>query len=278
MNFIMKKSEKMNPDSVKSLKEFRQKQIETNKKLHIIFLIMIGIVNICFLYFIITYKKKISEINLKSNKTLSNISKDTNYLSNQENLISHKLVNIFSISNDLIGNYHFSFLIESSEEVQMIKNFIKEYIRIDKQSLFFAYQGKSDTDDIDTILDILYYYPNMLMIIGTKDENRFGYYFGNPLIPDKSGIFESYNNTCFIFSFQTKEKYKCLNNGKMLEMNKNNLFNIGNGDIIINYNFLSKGGVINYPFKSFDIPDHENNVFTKENGEFEIRDIEIFVF
>ena len=39
---------------------------------------------------------------------------------------------------------------------------------------------------------------------------------------------------------------------------------------------MINGGIINFPFKSFDIYGIKNNVFTEYNGEFEIYDIEIF--
>ena len=74
------------------------------------------------------------------------------------------------------------------------------------------------------------------------------------------------------------EKYDCLNNRETFAVNKNSLFNIGEGDIIINYNFLTNGGIINFPFKSFDIPRNFQNLFTNKNkGEFEIKDIEIYL-
>ena len=74
------------------------------------------------------------------------------------------------------------------------------------------------------------------------------------------------------FPFKNKEKYDCLNKGHtMLEVNKKTLFNIGSGDIIINYNFLKNGGIINSTFQSFDVPNDYNNIFTKENGYFEIQ-------
>ena len=120
----MKKEEKMDPNSVKSLKEFRQKQIKANIKLHIIFLIMVGIVNICLVYFIIIYKNKISEITLKSNQRTSIIKQNTQEISINQNTIFHKLVNIFAISMNIYGNIHFSMLFETSDEVQMVKNFI----------------------------------------------------------------------------------------------------------------------------------------------------------
>ena len=55
---------------------------------------------------------------------------------------------------------------------------------------------------------------------------------------------------------------------------------IGDGDIIIKKNYYSneESGVINYPFKSFDISTINNNIFTDKNGAFPVRGVEIFSF
>ena len=272
----MKIKDRMNPESIKSLKEFRQKQIQSNIKYHIAFLIMIATINLCLLFFIITYKNKISEINEKSNQSTSLIKRNKQDILQNQNSIYHKLVNIFSISMNMFGNPHFSFLFEKSEEVSMAKNFIADYAKINNPNLLLIYQSRSDSDDSKTLLHLIDFYPSILILVGTKDRKRFGYYYGNEIKPNKDGFFESDNSSCFIFSFQSKEKFNCLNNGNiMLEINKKYLFNIGNGDIIIHYNFLSNGGIINYQFKSFDIPDN-NNIFTKESGVIEIKEIEIY--
>lgn len=39
----------------------------------------------------------------------------------------------------------------------------------------------------------------------------------------------------------------------------------------------NKLGVINYPFKSFDISTINENIFSKKNGEIKINAIEIFI-
>jgi hypothetical protein len=273
----MKIKEKMNPESIKSLKEFRQKQIQSNIKYHIAFLIMIVTVNLCLLYFIILYKNKISEINLKSDQRTSLIKQNQKNISQNQTSIDHKLVNLFANSMNMFGNAHFSLIFEKSEEVRMVKNFITDYTKIAEPYLYLAYQGNNDSDETRILLYLICHYPSLLMLIGTKDGNRFGYYYGDRIVPNKKGFFESNDDSCFIFSFQSKEKYNCLKAGeKLLEINKNSLFNIGNGDIIINYNFMTNGGMVNYPFKSFDIADDHNNTFTKENGDFEIQDIEIY--
>ena len=272
----MKKNENINPDSKIALKEFHQKQIMTNIKLHIFFLSMISIINICLLNFIIMYKKQISEIKDKSNQRTLSIKYSQKNISYQQNSIDHKLVNILSISSNSYGNFHFSLLFEKSEEVNMIKKFISDFTKIENPTMLLAYQGSTDSDNSLVLLDIINYFQNTLFIIGTKDGNKFGFFFEKMISPNNLGYFESDSNRCFIISFKNKEKYECLQNQKTFEINKNSLFNIGDGDIIIKHNFLTNDGIINFPFKSFDTNGIKENVFTKYNGEFEISDIEIY--
>lgn len=63
----------------------------------------------------------------------------------------------------------------------------------------------------------------------------------------------------------------------MLEVNKDILFNIGNGVMGIGHNFMINGGNINFPFKSFDIDETKDSIFNKLNGHFEIQEMEIFI-
>ena len=57
----------INQESIKSLKEYNKKEVESNIKLHKVFLSMIILVNIILVIFIIIYKLKISSIKSKSN-------------------------------------------------------------------------------------------------------------------------------------------------------------------------------------------------------------------
>ena len=272
----MDKKENMNPESIKSLKEFNKKQIKINIRIHLAFLFMIIIINICLFYFIIMFQKQISEIKLKSSERKSSINQDQNKILTQQNSIDHKLVNIFAISLNIYGNSHFSMIFEKSEEVEMVKNLIIDYKNIENPELFLFYQGMNDSDDSLLLLNIINYWSNILIVIESSDGNKLGFFFEESISPNNIGYFESESNGCFIISFSNKAKYDCLNKGINFEVNKNSLFNIGNGDIIINHNFLADGGIINFPFKSFDISGIKNNVFTEYNGEFEIYDIEIF--
>ena len=69
------------------------------------------------------------------------------------------------------------------------------------------------------------------------------------------------------------KEYPC---NEIFILNNESLLDIGNGDIIINHEFKSNGGIINYPFKSFTIPENDNE-FNKLKGKFEIKDIEIYI-
>ena len=273
----MKKNESMNDESVQSLRKFNLKQIQSNIRLHIIFLLIVIIVNICLIVFIIIYKNKISQINLKSSKRHKIIDESKKNIAIFTNTIEHKIVNIFAISMNTYGNLHFSMLFDKSEEVKMAKKFVHDFTQINEPKMILLYQGINDSDDTDVILSLINYFPNILMIIGARNGNKFGFFFQETISLNSKKSFDSYSKNCFIFSFITKKIYNCIGKGKNIEINKNNLFNIGDGDIVINYNFRTNGGIINFPFKSFEIPKNDENAFIGMNGEFQILDIELYV-
>ena len=272
----MKKNESMNKESVQSLRKFNLKQIQSNIRLHIIFLSIVIIVNICLIVFIIIYKNKISQIKLKSSKRHKIIDEGKKNITTFTNTIEHKIVNIFAISMNTYGNLHFSMLFDKSEEVKMAKKFVQEFTQIDEPTMILLYQGINDSDKTNVILSLISSFPNLLMIIGVRNGNKFGFFFQETIILNSKKSFDSYSKKCFIFSFVTKQMYNCIGKGKKIEINKNNLFNIGDGDIVINYNFRTNGGIINFPFKSFEIPKNDENAFIGQNGEFQILDIELY--
>jgi len=268
----------MNLQSIKPLKDLQKHQIHSNIKLHKICLLTIIIIDIILIIFIIAFKSKICKIKLKSNINKLPISwKKINYLSKIDDFINHKLVNIFAISMNSIGNFHFSLIFDNSEEVKMVKKMVKPYKSKEYPYLLLIYQGNIDNDESSIIFELINYYKNTLTIIKTKSEEKFGFFFDQAIIPNKDGFFESNTHNCFIFSFQEKERYYCKITNKTFEVNKQTLFNIGNGDIEINHNFHKYGGKINFPFKSFFIPENKGDIFKKINGHFDIKDIEIYV-
>ena len=273
---MKEENENMNPESIKSIKEFREKQIQTNIKIHIFVLAMIIFINICFIIFIISYKYKIRQITSRTQRSSSRISQGTHYLSSLENNLLHKVVNVFAMSANAYGNIHFSFLFEHSEEVQSVKNSINFYSKFQKPYLHLIYESNIDGDKSSVILNLIKYWANIFLIIGSKSGEKFGFFFQESVYPSKRGIFYSKENKCFLYSFKKTKEYPCNNDEISFIFNYNNFLNIGNGDIIINREFKTNGGLINFPFKKFYISEKDIE-FEKLNGKFDIKDIEIYL-
>jgi len=263
----------LNPESIKSLKEFNKKLVESNIKLHKVFLSMIIIVNIILVVFIIMYKIKISLIKSKSDINSLTLRDKSDYITSVYDSIHHKLTNILAISMNTYGNFHFSMIFENSNEVNFVKEIIGYKIPF---SLLLIYQEQSDSDDSQILLDIINNFSDVLILIETKNGEKFGFFFKDEIYPNEDGYFESDSDKCFLFSIGSKEKYNCGLYANF-EVNKDTLFNIGKGDIEIEHNFMTNGGSINFPFKSFHVNENKNSIFQKLNGHFEIQEMEIYI-
>jgi hypothetical protein len=279
---MIKNNEKMNPESIKSLKEFNKKQVQSNIKIHKIFLSMIIIINISLFGFIFMYKSKILDIKSKLEIHTSKIRENEKYISSLNNMYSHRLVNIFSISINFFGNYHFSLIFDTSEEVKNTKNFISSFTKIENPSLELIYQGIYDGDDTEKIMFLIGYLSRILIIVETRNGKKFGFFFNDMIDYEENMEYEYFNsesNNCFLFSLNFNEKYNCNSKGKTtFEINGLGLFNIGNEDIIISHDFNTDGGRINFPFESFDIKESDlgYGMFKNLVNQFDIFDIEIY--
>ena len=279
---MIKKNEKMSPESIKSLKEFNKKQIQSNITLHKIFLSMIIIINIFLIGFIFIYKSKISEIKSKFETHSLKLKENEKYISSLDNINSHKLVNIFAISFNFLGNYHFSLIFDKSEEVKYIKDLISSFIKIENPLIDLIYQGIYDGYDFEDVLLLIKYSIHTLIVLETGNGEKFGFFFNEFIDYEEDEgykYFISESNNCFLFSLNYKEKYNCNSKGKItFEINGLGLFNIGNEDIIIRHDFKSDGGMINFPFKTFDIKQSDlgYGMFKNLTNYFDIFDIEIY--
>ena len=240
------------------------------------FLLIIICINICLLIFIISFKIKLNELNSKTKKSSSNLSQNRHYLTSLKISLSHKVVNILAVSSNSLGNMHFSFLFENSDEVQSIKNSIILYTKFEMPYLHLIYGSNIDSDNSSVILNLIRYWPNLLFIVGSQSGVKFGFFLQESIYLNKLGIFKSNVNRCFIYSFMHKKEFTCNEKDVCISVNDEELINIGNGDIIINHRFKTNGGIINFPFKSFNIPEADIE-FDKLNGKFEIKDIEIYI-
>ena len=285
---LNKKPNNMNEQSINSLKDFRQKQISTNIKYHKIFILLLIIIITGLSVFIIFYKSKINSLKLKNTSYHSQLNLADKSISNKNNILMHKLVNI-----DSLHKYGFplrySFIFETSDEFNTIKNIIYDYIKevlkldvpIESRNVFLLYQGLTDEDE--SFMDKISYHWNLAIFIETSDKKKFGIFFADLIAPkqkNKHQEFESNNTLIFLYSFETKKKYNYIGNGKkVFRLNMDGkMINIGNDEIIIYQDYFQNGGEINFPLKSFDLSTINNNVFTGKNGKFDIQNIEVFFF
>ena len=283
----MIKNKNINEESAKAMKEFREKQIQSNIKLHIIFFALIMLLNIGLFIFIIIYKSKISEIKSKTNKNSSSISNDKDSISQNRNEIDHKIINI--LANGFGGFFHFSFIFETKKEIDNVKNCIVEFYKQknmnldkDKFTMVFKYQGMADGDSFSSLKGRIDNSYHTFIFIESENNMRFGFYIEDIILFDKKNRYIDKENNCFIMSFQKEGIFNCIGKKNKLELKNDNegMIVIGDGDIIIKNNFYKSDetGVINYPFNSFDVSTINKNIFTDRNGVFPVRGVEIFSF
>lgn len=284
----MIKNKNINEESKKAMQEFHEKQIKTNIKLHKIFLILFLLLDFGLFYFILAYKSKISEIKKRTNKNSSSISNNKDSINQNRDDIEHKILNI--IANSLRGSYHFSFIFETKKEVDTVKNYLFEFYKtknvdINKNNINmnFNYLSLSDGDTFSVIKQVLDFSFHNFFFIESNNHMKFGIYFGGNIdFNKKKKIYSDEGNDCFIISFQKEGIFPCIGDKNKLNIEKSeNMIVIGDNDIIIKKNFMrgdENSGVINFPFKSFDVSTINSNIFTGTNGEFAIRSLEIFSF
>ena len=145
---------------------------------------------------------------------------------------------------------------------------------INKLNLLFMYSGIIDGDNFDSLKDNISFINNILMIIETKKGNKIGF-FSDDYVIIRDEEYISTDKNCFIFFFNDKKIYDFIGNENAFKVNKDKFFSIGDDDLVINNNFHEKGGIVKYPFISFDIQTDNPNIFA-ESLEFEIKDIEIY--
>ena len=274
----------INDESMNSLKDFRQKQITTNIKYHIAFIILLLMINIGLIFFIIVYKDKINTIKSKTNSYHSQLDSGDESLSKTNDILTHKLVNIASLNQ--YGLVRFSFIFETSEEFKTIQNIIYDYrkeiekraVPIEYRNTFLLFEGMIDDDK--KFIERISFFWNLAIFIETTEEKKFGIFIIDLIIPDKNQEFESSSNYIFLYSFETKQKYNYIGNGKKIfRINKDDkMIIVGDNELIVYQEYYINGGEINFPMKSFDLSTVNSNVFTEKNGKFSIKNIEVFCF
>ena len=281
---IKKNLDNISEESQNALKNFRQNQIKTNIKLHKIFLILIIIIDIGFLFFILFYKSKISTLKKLTNIHTSDIDKEDTNLGTQRISFYKKLVNIASIGS--FGRIRFSFIFDKSEDFQNMKKIIYDYKKeigdkvstVENLETQFLYEGFTDSDDYISLIDKIDYFNDIAIIIYTKDGTKFGVYHNGEISPDNKYKFDSDCKDVFLFTLDNNKIYKFKGKKNSFHLNKKIFFSLGDDELVIYNEYFLNGGYIDFPLKSFDFSTINNNILTKKNGKFEIKNIEIYRF
>ena len=195
--------------------------------------------------------------------------------------LNHKLLNIGIINRN--GTMRLSFVFEKREEFNILKNFVYEYksklmdTKIVPIKTFLLYQ--SVIDDYTTFLKRISYFDDILILIQTDNGSKFGIYVQDTVISNEDNEFESKSSNIFLYSFETQKMYEYTGYNKIsFSIKKDKLISLGEDELVINNNYYTEGGYINFPLKSFHLYNVNKNIFTGENKKFYVRNLEVFSF
>ena len=147
-----------------------------------------------------------------------------------------------------------------------------------KYRIKMLYQSSYDYFNYVDLVNLLNFRKNVLLIVNTLEDEKFGIFLDEYILFDKYGKLVSEGKKMFLFSFKHKKilKYIGKDSGIKIDDKSEIILAVGKNEIIIHNYFYSFGGCINYPLNSFEqIKGLENN-FININGNFDIKNIEIF--
>ena len=287
MKIIKNKEKNIDDNSKIAIGDYNIKKISMNIYYYKIFLGLCILSNIGLVIFIIIYQNKIQEIETltKSYSTQSK-NKEEKYNKYQTN-IDNKLTNLIAISER--RNIFFSYSFLNKSEYDLIKNFILEYhyninnINFDQNNnltykIKMIYQSASDYFSYVDLVILLNLRKNLLLIVNSLDDEKFGIFLDEKIIFDNENQLISEGKKFFLFSFSCKKMIKYIGKKSGIKINDKteSIFVVGNDEIVIYNYFYNFGGCINYPLNSFEKLENGNNNFINIKGNFDIKNLEIF--
>jgi hypothetical protein len=142
--------------------------------------------------------------------------------------------------------------------------------------MFFLYQGIVDSDDASSFMDYISYIEGIVILIQTEEGKKFGIYHKEMIEPDENKEFRSESSNVIIFSMDTKKIYKFNGKKHSISFTEDKILSLGKDELVINNEYFSNGGYIEFPLKSFDFSSVNSNVLTEGNGKFNIRNLEVY--
>ena len=218
-----------------------------------------------------------------TNSYTSKIDSEDTQLATKRTSLYRKIVNVASIGS--FAGFRFSFIFEKSEEFQNVKKIIYDYKKekgknipnFDELEVFFIYNGYTDSDQYYSFIEKLSYSDNIVIMIYTFEGEKFGIYHEGLIMPKKYK-FSSECKDVFLFTLDNNKIYKFKGKKNSLYLNKDKMLSLGDDELVIYNEYFNKGGYIDFPLKSFDFSTINNNILTKNNGKFKIRNIEAYRF
>ena len=256
-----------------------------NKRFCEFVLSIIIILNIILFLFLVVYKYDINKTVLE-NQSLNN--KIECLKQNEKNITSineKRMINLF-IQRLFNNVFHYSFLLKNNDEINFIKQIVfdcypKTEFAHTKYKSYLLYQSKIDGDSKKAFLDLINYWWNIIIIIETNSNKRFGVFIHSFITLSFKNIISDKN--LLFFDLEKLETYKLKNDGEnILEFPQNNdiIFKIGEDDLIIYENFTlnNSKSFSNFP-KSFEFDQNNdsniNPLTNTKKGYFTIKNIEM---
>ncbi len=274
---------KINKESMKSIEDYNKQIKVWNIKMHKICISLLIIINICLICFLFLYNYQINLISLNSSNQVKEILKEENIKKDLNYQIDHMFINLYS--NRGFDNLLYSYFIENMEEMNRIKDLLISTRGLDIQNrnsihpvmIFSIFNLPIKKENIT---EIILYIPNIMILIETFEKKKFGFFWSVPISRHSKAIKD---NNAFIFEYDTGKKYMVKDTAEYSiffpdDPKSDILFKIGDGDFIIYKSCLENDDICksNFP-ESYERNGAINNPFTS-NGEFKIRDFEIFAF
>ena len=277
---MKKESEnKINAESLNAFEEFQKNKKESNLKIYKIIILLVLIFNIASIIFYIIFKYHIYSIRNSNSSLNENIIEAENELNSIVNKNEKMMVN-------LISNYYlFCYVFKKYSEIDLIrnailKNFNKKYKDIDDIKLLLFYQSLNDGDNKQNFINKIIDFEGFVIIIETTFRERFGIFFSKPInFNDNKTECVIIDEKAFLFSLDSKKIFKITEKDKPVikfSLEGNAIFEIGDGDIVINDNFYKEKGMeckFNFP-KIFE----GNSGDIMERDKFSISVMEVINF
>ena len=280
-NYTYQNLEYKNEKSIKNddiITHSEREKIHPYRKYQIIILLLL-ILLFLFIYLISSLNTELTFL-IKKNKNL-----------NKQNSRKKRQIKFSKILSEVIEiNYKLFYNLDKEPNIETIKTvsdyyiltkFLREQMQEDEKNsrilFIMCYKATIDEDKASSFRKKCENLSPLIFIIETTDGFRFGGYTSSFLNNSRNGyINDPYS---FIFSFDTKKKYKIIKNEEAVFDIKDNFPSFGNSDIVIKDGFLSNKS----SYSMF--PDHYEQD-TEALGDyqltggvkfFQIKEMEVFI-